>query len=117
MALKQLKTLTCHPAVLLELTLSEVWCQLKLVEGEQKACVYHEPDIFGHTFSEVYNFLMQRNLASQQELKILEKMSKNDNSCARTGKAGSAATGWPWWGILHVGTGGGVRGWALCQVP
>lgn len=47
--LKQLKALTWHPAVLLELTLSEVWCQLKLVGGGG-ACIYHEPETFGHTY-------------------------------------------------------------------
>lgn len=63
--LKQLKALTWHPAVLLELTLSEVWCQLKLVGGGGSVHLSWAWNFWSHlwhVFSEAYNFLMWKKL-------------------------------------------------------
>lgn len=79
LALKQLKTLTWHPAVLLN-EHCKIRCQLKLVEGRRKVCIYHEPESFGHACDvspEAYNFFNVKKLKlSSKGLNIRENEQK-----------------------------------------
>lgn len=90
---------------LVKWALSKIWCQLQLVEGRRKVCIYQEPESFGHArdvSSEAYNFFNVKKLSLSSKGLNIRENDQNWQLCATAKGPGKAAAGSSWWRDLEV---------------